>query len=215
VRSVEFEPVSQVVRVIVADRDGNQATMIHPYSDRGQFGVELLLKQLMPEQLQQTSLKFISAQVSFNHQGLTLEPIALIFQSGETRQMLQPWIASPYQQNITPNNLAPNTLVTNDLILPSVEIQPMQSVISSYLQELAIALQDLWLVGLERADTNHLQQWQRLVEQGKAIGFDQLLQPIEVIANELAQKFHTLQWEKANIRKGLAIATTLSQLAQK
>jgi hypothetical protein len=198
VLSAEFDPVSQSLRSQVVDNVGNQATIVHPYSDRGRTGFETMLAQLSsPNQL-----KFISAKVSVNHQGLVLAPIAFVFQVGESRQMLQPWV-SPAQSN-TIDNLLSSTVAT---------MTGSASPIAAYQEELIIAVQDLWLVGLDRADQQHLQQWQRLLQQGRAIGFNRLLHPIDRLTTTFAQKFQQLQWDSQPTYVALAVLTALSQLA--
>ncbi len=194
VQSVEFDSATQTVRSIVADSYGVTAHLIHPYFHRGRFGVEQLLTQL-----QQSELKFVSAQVSIGNRGLMLSPIALVFQSGESRSLLQPWIAAPQTQT--------QTSESDRLIIPSP-----QTPITTYQQDLNLALQDLWIVGLDRADAQHLQQWQHLVQQGKAIGFHQFLSPIVQFTDALAEKFHTLQWDARSAQDALAIVTVLNGL---
>ncbi len=192
VKSVEFDTATQTVRSIVTDSCGMIAHLVHPYFHRGRFGVEQLLTQL-----QESELKFVSAQVSMSNRGLILAPIALVFQSGESRSLLQPWIASPQANKSTSESDRPATA-------------PVQTPISTYQQDLSLALQDLWMVGLDRVDRQHLQQWQRLVEQGKAIGFHQFLSPIVQFTDALAQKFQTLQWDPSVAQEFLAIVTVLN-----
>lgn len=192
VRSVEFDASTQTVRSIVADSCGMTATLIHPYFYRGEVGVEHLLTQL-----QHAQLKFVSAQVSISNRGLILAPIALVFQSGDVRSILQPWIASPQANPSTPNSDRPATSI-------------VQTPISAYQQDLSRVLQDLWLVGLDRADQPHLQQCQRLVQQGTLMGFHQLLVPIVQFTDALAQKFQTLQWDPRTAQECLAIVTVLN-----
>jgi hypothetical protein len=198
VRSIDFDPVSQTVRSIVADKLGHQAEIVHPYTHRSRFGVEAMLSQLQ----QPDTLKFISAQVCLDAGGLVLAPMALVFETGTVRQLLQPWIASPQIGN---QIQLTGDLADADPIVPN-------SPIAIYLAELTTALQEIWLVGLDRADSHHLQQWQRLVQQGKAIGFNQFLQPIERFARSIGEKFHTLDWDRQVAHEALAIITAISQL---
>jgi hypothetical protein len=213
VQSVDFDPISQSVRAIVRDGAGLTATLVHPYCHRGRFGIEAMLTQL-----QSSALKFVSAQVSWDSQGLTLAPIALIFEgpAGDSRQILQPWIAAP----------SPGIPPTADRDIPSTSFDSSsfdsfsfdslghQSPIAIYLQDLAQALQSLWLLGLDRADAIHLRQWQQLVQQGRAIGFSQFLKPIGQLAAALEDKRHTLQWDSQPAAEALGIITVLSQLAK-
>jgi hypothetical protein len=80
VRSIDFDPVSQMVKSIVADKLGNQAEIVHPYTHQGRFGVEAMLTQLQ----QSDTLKFISAQVSLDARGLVFAPIASSLYYGKT-----------------------------------------------------------------------------------------------------------------------------------
>jgi hypothetical protein len=158
----------------------------------------------MLERLQQDPLKFVSARVSLGANGLQLEPIALIFQTGETRQMLQPWLAPPGTRTASTPQL------TNIPTRPQI---PDNSPISTYLLDLRSALQDLWLIGLERCDAQHLRQWQSLVERGEAIGFHTLLKPIDRLTSSLNHRFQSLQWDSSEAQESLTIITLLSQVS--
>ena len=196
VEFVEFDPIEQAIRAIVVDSASTPATLIQPYLHRGRFGIEAMLTRL-----QQEDLKFVSARVSLSAAGLILEPIALIFQSGETRQILQPWLAPP--QVVAP-------AAAPQLVARMGNSSPVEL----YLQEMQTTLQDLWLVGLERVERSHLQQWQQLVRQGEAIGFNLLLQPMQHLITALNCRFHTLNWDSQPAREALALATVLSQVAR-
>jgi hypothetical protein len=209
VQSVEFDPIGQSVRAIVRDSAGLTATLLHPYCHRGRFGIEAMLTQL-----QSSALKFVSAQVSWTSQGLTLAPIALIFDgpAGDSRQILQPWIAAP----------SPGLAPTADRDIPSTPFDSFsfdllgdQSPIAIYLQDLTQALQSLWLLGLDRADAIHLRQWQQLVQQGQAIGFSQFLKPIGQLAAALEDKRHTLDWDSQPAAEALGVITVLNHLGER
>ncbi len=197
VSAVEFDPIQQALRALVIDPAGTAATLIQPYLRQGRFGFEAML-----ERLQQDPLKFVSARVSLGADGLQLEPIALIFQTGETRQMLQPWLAPP--------GAASAPQLANIPTMPKIA---GHSTISTYLLNLRSALQDLWLIGLERCDAQHLRQWQSLVERGEALGFHALLKPIIQLTAALERRFQVLQWDSNEAQSSLAIVTLLSQVS--
>jgi hypothetical protein len=207
VQSVEFDPISQSVRAIVRDGAGTAATLIHPYLHRSRFGVEAMLTQLRLAEIESSALKFVSAQVSWTSQGLTLTPIALIFAdpTNDSRQMLQPWIAAPSQATEAAEASAD---------IPSTQFEAALSPIAIYLQDLSHALESIWLLGLDRADAIHLRQWQQLVHQGQAIGFSQFLKPIGHLTTALEDKLHTLEWDSQPAAEALGIITVLSQLAK-
>jgi hypothetical protein len=197
VSTVEFDPIQQALRALVVDTAGTTATLIHPYLQRGRFGFEAML-----ESLQQDPLKFVSARVTLTPNGLQLEPIALIFQTGTNRQMLQPWLAPP--------GGSATTELTNIPTMPQIA---EDTTVSTYLLDLRSALQDLWLIGLERCDAQHLRQWQSLVERGKAIGFHALLKPIDRFTASLNQRSQSLQCDSREAQASLAIVTLLSQVS--
>ncbi len=199
VRSVAFDSVAQTVRSIVVDKFGTQAQIVHPYTDRSRFGVEAMLVRLQ----QSDPLKFVAAQVAINGRGLILAPTALVFETGAGRQLLQPWIAPP-----------PTEIETNNSTLDRVCSAPaamVASTIAIYRQELTIALRDLWLVGIDRIDRQHVQQWQRLAQQGKNIGFDRFVLPIDRLAQALDQNLQTLDRDNLAARADLAIVTVMNQ----
>lgn len=197
VSAVEFDPIQQALYAAVVDRAGTTATLVHPFLQRGRFGFEAMLAGL-----QQHPVKFISAKVALTPDGLRLEPISLIFQTGENRQMLQPWLAPP----------GASTAIQLDNI-PKMPQIPENPTIPTYLMDLRSALQDLWLIGLEKSDAQHLRQWQSLVERGEAIGFQALLKPIAQLTTALGQRFQTLQWESRDAQESLGIVTILSHVA--
>ncbi len=190
VESIEYDRVSQTLQAIVTDKSDHTATIIHAYSHRGRHGVEAAIAQLS------NGLKYISAQVSLSHRGLILEPIAFVFESGPTRQILQPWIAPP-THNVT------ETTTTHQ--------KPPINTIPSYISDLTQALQDLWLVGLARSDH---QSWQQLQTTAQAIGFHQLLLNIDRLTETLSAKPHTLNWSSQSAQTALINLTSLCQLAR-
>lgn len=192
VEQVSFDPISQNIRATLLDAAGDRASLIHPYTSRGAAGAEALL-----EQLKSQDLRFVAAQVSLGAGGLVLAPLSLVFESDGQRSLLQPWIDA--RKNATVTSL-------------DASVMPTQSPVADYLQQLSIALADLWLVGLNKADEMHCRQWQELLEQGRSIGFQRLLQPLELLSRALAQKSHTLVQDFQPASSALATLTVLSEL---
>jgi hypothetical protein len=156
-----------------------------------------LLDQLSNES---QNLRFVSAQVSLGVSGLVLAPLSLVFESGDQRSLLQPWIDS-----------ATNAAAVSRFA-DSPQLSP-RSPVADYLQQLSIALADLWLVGLNKADAMHCRQWQELLEKGRSIGFQRLLQPLELLSGALSQKSHTLTGDLYPACQALSILTILSELS--
>jgi hypothetical protein len=193
VEQVFFDPITQNIRATLLDAAGDRATLIHSYTSRGAAGAEALL-----EQLKSQDLRFVAAQVSLGAGGLVLAPLSLVFESDGQRSLLQPWIDAG--KNATGASLDASVMTT-------------QSSVADYLQQLLIALADLWLVGLNKADEMHCRQWQELLEQGRSIGFQRLLQPLELLSRSLAQKSHILVQDLQLAINALATLTVLSELS--
>jgi hypothetical protein len=193
VEQVSFDPITQNIRATLLDAAGDRATLIHPYTSRGAAGAEALL-----EQLKSQDLRFVAAQVSLGAGGLVLAPLSLVFESDGQRSLLQPWI--DVGKNATATSLGSS-------------VMPRQSPVDDYLQKLSIALADLWLVGLNKADEMHCRQWQELLEQGRSIGFQQLLQPLELLSAALSQKSHGLTWDLQPAQQALSSLTVLCELS--
>jgi hypothetical protein len=197
VEQVSFDPITQNVCATLLDATGDRALLIHPYTSRSAAGAEALLNKLSSEP---QNLRFLSAQVSLGASGLVLAPLSLVFESGDQRSLLQPWIAPA-------TNVAPASRLAN-----TPQLSP-RSPIADYLQQLSIALADLWLVGLNKADEMHCRQWQELLEQGKLIDFQRLLRPLELLSGALNQKSHALTWDLRPASQALSTLTVLSELS--
>jgi hypothetical protein len=193
VEQVSFDPITQTIRATLLDAAGDRASLIHPYTSRGAAGAEALL-----EQLKSQDLRFVAAQVSLGVGGLVLAPLSLVFESDGQRSLLQPWI-----------DAGKNATVTSLDAL----VMPTQSPVTDYFQQLSIALADLWLVGLNKADEMHCRQWQELLEQGRSIGFQRLLPPMELLIGALSQKSHTLTCDFQPASQALSTLTVLYELS--
>jgi hypothetical protein len=197
VANVRFNAVDQTVEANLGDAQGNCLTLIHPYTSRGQAGTEALLTALS-----QQPVKFVAGQVRLNSQGLVIAPISVILEPSGHRTMLQPWIDrgidhAPVALAFTPSS--------NQPILP-----PYQQ----YLQDLTQALTELLLLGLQRADSQTLRYWQELEQQGAALGFVRLLQPIQQLTAALTQKAATLRWQSDAATEAMLTIALLVKLAQ-
>jgi hypothetical protein len=193
VEQVSFDPITQNIRATLVDAAGDRASLIHPYTSRGAAGAEALLEQLKSQEL-----RFVAAQVSLGAGGLVLAPLSLVFESADRRSLLQPWIDAG--KNATVNSL-------------DALVMPTQSPVADYLQQLSIALADLWLVGLNKADKMHGRQWQELLKQGKSIGFQRLLPPLELLSGALNQKSHSLTCDLQPASQALSTLTVLCELS--
>ncbi len=195
---VTFNAAEQTVQAILRDRQGNFITLIHPYTNRGRDGTEALLTSLSqhPEALQ-----FVAGQVRLSSQGLAIAPISLILQQSSGRIMLQPWI----------ERHQPSPIIGGDLI-PIPLTSPLPHI--HYLQQLTNALSELFLIGLQRVDSQTIGYWQELARQGAALGFVNLLKPIQQLATALAAKLTLLHWDEKPAAEAMLAIALLMKLVQ-
>jgi hypothetical protein len=185
------------VQAIVADGKGRQALVEHPYTTRGRRGAEALLRRLTAKQ---GRLAFVSGQARRAAGGLVVSPACLVWQDGDRRTALQPWVerGSEAGQESLPGALPPRT---GDPVL-------------DYLREVQEELGEAMLLGLARADDLLARRWRELVGQGEAVGFARLVGPVARLAEALEQRAHTLRWDSGPAATALLEVAALARLAR-
>lgn len=189
-----FSEVDQEVRAVLVDSQGSQAILSHPYTAQGASGAESLLALLRnrPE-----SLRFVAGHVRRTPYGLVIAPTAVVFQQGETRRALLPWV----DQDESGNAAAAQP-----------PAQPARSEpLAEYWTQVSAALGDLFVVGLKRADVPQIRRWQELARFGAALGFARTIEPVARLAETLERKTATLHWESD---QSIAAALELACLIQ-
>jgi hypothetical protein len=197
VEAAFFSPAEQAVTAALRDPEGGTAILVHPYTTRGAEGTEALLARLGA---QPDALRFVAGQVRPAGAGLVLHPVALIFQEGPRRTMLQPWI-DRYGGAAALSAPNPGSSAPADPV-------------AAYPGELTEALGELFLLGLQRADDRARRQWADLHHRGAALGFARLLDPIERVAEALETRRHTLTWDWRPAAPALLETAVLATLAQ-
>jgi hypothetical protein len=191
-----FSPAEQVIIANLRDPEDGTAILLHPYTGRGAGGTEALLARLgtQPE-----ALRFVAGQVRAGGAGLIIHPVALIFQEGAHRTMLQPWIDRGEG--------------AADLASLSAGLPAPGDPIAAYPGELIQALGELLLLGLQRADDRARRHWQDLHRRGAALGFARLMDPVAKLAEALELKRHTLTWNWRPAAVALLETAVLAALA--
>ncbi|MBV9790251.1 MAG: SWIM zinc finger family protein [Chloroflexi bacterium] len=177
-RDAVFSEVDQEVRAVLVDPQGGQAILIHPYTAQGASGAEALLSLLRsrPE-----SLRFVAGHVRRTPYGLVIAPTAVVYQQGETRRALLPWVDREEGSDETTVEHPPQS--------------PQSEPLAEYWTQVNDALGDLFVVGLQRADVPEARRWQELARFGAALGFARSIEPVTRLAAALEQKGATLHWE--------------------
>ena len=165
------------------DANNTQVILKHPYTSRSHAGTEALLDLLVNRQL-----LFVAGQIYLSAVGLVLAPVSLVFQAGETRTLLQPWVHSQhrFEQLVISNQ-------SNLLACASQIKSPDLNPISFFFQHLESALSELLVLGLERVDFQTVNNLQKVSNYGNLICFNSLLEPINRLLTFLDQK-NSLNW---------------------
>ncbi|MUG95660.1 hypothetical protein F7734_26210 [Scytonema sp. UIC 10036] len=186
VENVQFSSIEQAVIAVLYDCDRNQAILKFPYTYRNRVGTETLLEHLLNKRL-----LFVAGHIYLSTEGLVITPVSLIFQTGESRIMLQPSICQPLEidSNLNLSNTE-NTFLKDDL-LDGYNRHP----IASFLEQLQQVMSDLIVMGLERIDSQSLRHCQNICDFGKAMGFVDCIKRMTQFIKILEQKNNSLDWD--------------------
>lgn len=191
-----FDAATHQVQALVRDARGRQAVLLHPYTSRGKAGAEALLARLTAGK---GSLLFVSGLVGRAMGGLVIRPTCLVWQEGDRRTALQPWVEHadevPDEPDSTEGGARPGD---------PVEGHPRR------IQE---QLGELLLLGLTRTDDLLARRWRDLVQEGEGIGYARLATRVAALVEPLEQKAHTLRWVPESAARALLELAALTRLA--
>ncbi len=182
VEAVTFNAAQQVLEAVLRDQNGDRAALVHPYTARGHDGFERLFGLL---RTRPRELRFVCAHARRGLRGLLLAPISLVFESASSRIMCQPWIDA---QEHTGEEAG---LFGN---APPAAVSP--DPVAHFQQQLATALSELCLLGLQAVDEQASRAWSEIVRCGSAAGFARAIDPAERLSAALAFRQRSLQWDE-------------------
>jgi hypothetical protein len=203
-----FSATYQAVIARLTDSEGYPTNLIHPFTSRGQPGTEALLAWLNDPA---KTLRFVAGPVQPGPDSLILHPVALVFEQAGQREILQPWITPPPAAPATREDTVPafSGLPT----APSVG-QVQRHPASAFFDQLAQALGELLVVGLERADRELINFWGELYRQGVARGFSRGVESLGALVEAFQQKDRQLHWDGRAAALALVDLALLVRLAQ-
>jgi hypothetical protein len=193
---VHFDAATQTVQAVLIDGRDQRMRLVHPYTSRGQVGAEALLARLSEKP---ADLRFVSGPVGRDAGGLTIEPVCLVWQDGDKRSAVQPWIER--RSGAGTNEQPP---------APAHVVDPLRE----YLVSLQASLGELFVLGLQRADPLIARRWRELRQQGESVGFARLAERLTPLADALEQKSHTLQWDWHEAARHLLHIAVVARMAQ-
>jgi hypothetical protein len=177
-QDAHFDAATQTIQATLLDARKEPALLVFPYTSRGRQGAEALLAMLGSSA---SNLRFVSGPVRRSAAGLVIEPVCLIFQEGEGRVALQPWVdARPATKS-------------GEAALPE-QVQTVDA-LAGCLQQMQAALEELLVLGLRRADALVARRWREVQQRAEATGLVRLAVPARQLADALEQKAHELRWD--------------------
>lgn len=199
IETAGFVPTEQAVQAVLVDTAGNRARLVHPYLSRGRDGTEALLGLLgrRPD-----AVRFVAGHVHLSATGPVINPLALVYEEGERRMMLQPWVDR--QEGLVAGSMPP----------ASAADRTPRDPLAAYRQSLLDALGELFLLGLAQADDAALRYWRDLHRQGASLGFTRSLRPLAQLVSSLEQKCRTLEWDADNASTALLELASYTVLMQ-
>ena len=166
---VEFDNRMQRLVATIEDREGQLAKMMFPFHEQGRAGFEQFFEALATRG---EEAKFVCGHLRLENRQLIIEPVSVVFEHEGQRSMLVPWLKGAEAAGAGDQRMDANEFEA-------------EHPIDGFLDQLASQIADVLIVGWDRQDA---EQWHLLLENGRAIGFDKILKPLEQIVTELQNR---------------------------
>jgi hypothetical protein len=189
-----FDVIRQCVEARLIDAAGQSAVLEHPFTSRSAEGTELLLERLTasPERV-----RFVAGMVEARQHGLLIRPTCVIFQDGETRSAVQPWV-DRYSRPVSTAAPAVTTV--------PAEVRPVDE-LGDYLREVHQFLAEVFLTGLTRSDTRMARALRQTADRGDALGFAHIHHPLKRLADALELRAKQCDWNARRAASDLLLAS--------
>lgn len=176
-----FDPTMQRLTARLVDREGNLATLVHPFHHRGRDGFNDLASIL---EARGDQVRFVSGHVRSRGRVLEIEPIAIVVDDGQRRVGMLPWL--PRNTEIAASVEQPSDDAASD------EAPESDSPVKEFLLRLDDLLAEVLLTGLTLAPAS---AWTELAGVARQLGFVRLSAPIAALADAFLARADTLRWD--------------------
>ncbi len=205
VENASFSVRDQAVIATLVDQLGNTAHLQHPYTNRNRSGTERLLANLTrnPEQI-----CFVAGNMHVGAHGLVIQPTAVVFKSEDdpdNRYMIQPWIDEFGEREASDTQLG--------------NARPPLDPIDVFRSELANALGELFLLGLNHVDSNVYAQWKKLYHYGLKLGMHDVLAPVADVVSlldpevKLPMEMRSIEAQAKPVMEASVVSRLIQELA--
>lgn len=174
-----FNPSQQRLEAALHDPADGQALLVQPYHWRGREGFESLLSMLTTSP---GELRFVCGRASATGGALTIQPLLLVFQQGQRRIGVQPYLPTAGAERAAMDQ-------------SDSHAEESANPLHSFFQQLQFELSEVFLSGLRRWDARQTSAWSELETLGRQLGFVRLIHPIERFCQLTEAKAETLRWD--------------------
>ncbi len=205
--NIEFNYVDQCIEADLVDEVGGTAHLLFPFYSVCADGAESLLQGLRSRP---TQVRFVSGYVRGRGTALIIEPVGVVFEEGERRFMIQPWVdeATPTTTAVNEKESLPRA--STDTRLEQLRPDPVYDYAERVMEELG----NLVTAGLRRSNSDTASAWRRLKTEGTSIGSSLLVSPVAHISEQLEAKLSTASWDSKSTLRFIKILTVLCQVAR-
>ena len=185
VEEICFSAMEQAVTALLYDQDNNAVALYFPYTYAARTGTEDLFTWLS-----QHKLLFVSGLVTIRAMQIRIVPTALVFEIGDRRQMLQPWIHASKANDNKKNTLAISPHTNVHSTTQAVQNHSLQK----YLADLSNVLSEILLSGLISTPSQTIGMLNSLAKSAGSLGFGQLSSQLSKLSYQLQNQSdqHTL-----------------------
>ncbi|MBX9692716.1 MAG: hypothetical protein K2Z81_10055, partial [Cyanobacteria bacterium] len=206
---VDFDYVEQCIEADLIDEVNGVARLTFPFYSLCADGAESLLQNLRSRPSQ---VRFVSGHVRGYGKNLVIEPVGVIFEDGERRFMIQPWVDRAMSESAT--NETQEREDPEQTSLHSEDERRNADFVHEYAERVLEELGNLVTAGLRRSNIDTMQAWKRLKADGIAGGSSLLVSPVAHIADQLEAKMSMATWDSQSTTRYIKILTVLCQVAR-
>lgn len=200
-RGASFNEAEQTVEATLYDCAGDEAELVFPFLSTCADGADALLHHL---QHSGGAVRFIAGHVQIGRSGLTIVPVSLVFDDGQKRTMVQPWV------DRRPGDVAPSAHAASS----DLEGWQKRDILMAHFTRIFEEMGATITTGLQNADSQTLATWNHLEKESESLGFSQLPELIQAFAKQLQLKQSRTAWQPHDAFLAAINVTILTLIAQ-
>ena len=179
---VHFNTVEQSVEATLIDAAGDTAQLYFPYLSACAAGADVLLERLTHAA---ANVKFVAGHVHTGERGISINPVAVVFDDGTRRTIVQPYIDRQPSAQMQAKSKAAQALEA---------VKVNSRTVNYHLCQLLHELGMLFAAGINSSDARTAGMWTTTAQQYQSLGFSAIAEALNRLAKLLALKSSKLDW---------------------